>query len=238
MKLKKRLILSISIIICLVIVIFIIIISGKKDKYNNLKDSLSNTFFYLDKSYNNLNDISDFCKISLVYDTNYLKSDYTVSDAGNKIKGYTISNALSSIKKILGDNITIDFDNLIKDDCIYNNKAINLTYNTKDKVLYSSGLYKSNRTIVVDWFYEKEDGNTLELKSHALMIVKNDKYDLYVDKNMENLIASYNTLKEAKQAARDNMFKSYEYVFKFNKENNNYIWKSFEINKFDDILVD
>ena len=237
MKLKKTLILSISIILCLVIVVFIIILSSKKDKYNNLKNSLSSTFYYLDKSYDNLNDISDFCKISLVYDTNYLKSDYTVSDAGNKIKGYTISNVLSSSKKILGDNITIDFDNLIKDDCVYNNKVINLTYNSKDKVLYSQGNDKSNRTIVVDWFYEKEDDNILELKSHALMIVKNDKYDLYVDKNMENLIGSYNTLNEAKKVANDNMFKSYEYVFKFNKVNNNYIWKSFDINKFDDVLV-
>ena len=72
------------------------------------------------------------------------------------------------------------------------------------------------------------------------MIVENENdYTLYVDKDMNYPIGNYNTLKEAKDAALNNYFKSYKYEFKFYKENDNYIWKKFERNKTSSgIIVD
>ena len=229
---KNRLLISISIIIlCLIIILTLSLLKNNKDKYMDLKDSLSNTFFYLDDNYTDMNTISDFCKISLVYDTNYLKMD-------NKIKGYSKNNVLNSLKKILGSNVTVDFDNLIKDKCVYNSKVTNLTYNSKDNILYTIGSDKSNRQVVVTWYYEKENKNSLELKAHALMIVKNDNYDLYIDNDNTYLIGSYNSLNVARKAAKNNMHKSYDYSFILTKEDGNYIWKEFNVFKNDEVFID
>lgn len=241
MKLKNKG-LVISIIIAVILLMVLLVVSVPRDKSNNysaIKNSLSNVFYYLDNSYSNMNDISDYCKVALIYDTNYIDYDYFNYDSfNNKISGYTKNNVVSSLKKILGNDITIDLDNLSKDKCMYNNSVINLTYNTRDKALYTYGAEKSNRTIVVNWNKEEENNSTLELNAQALMIVKNDKYDLYIDSNMEYLIGSYNSLEEAKKSAKDNMNRSYKYIFELEKNKKNYIWKSFKINKPDNEIIE
>ena len=70
------------------------------------------------------------------------------------------------------------------------------------------------------------------------MIVKNEKYDLYKDNNMEFLIGSYDSLSKAKSAAWKNIDKSYRYEFKFKKENSNYIWTEFHRKTYKDIIID
>ena len=243
------------IITCLLIVILLTFVAlyflnVKNDKYQQIKDSISNVFFYLpEDKYENMNDISDYCKISLVFNTKYASSDYKFYDNnGSIINGYTKDEVLNSIKKILGDQATIDFmvdesgnyKFLFKDKCVYNAKVTNLTYDSQNNVFYESEGETSNRILEVKWNDVKENNDEVELKAQALMIVKGDnKYDLYIDNNMNYLIGSYKTLKEAKNASTANFDKSYIYNFKLKKIDDNYIWTDFERENFvNNIIVD
>ena len=248
--LSKKLFGIVIIVIVIIILPLFIFYNKKNEKYTDLKNALSNTFFYLDKDdYDDLNSISDLCKISLIYDTNYMKSDYVIYEIGKeKIKGYTKQNVDNSIKKILGNSASINFelndlnsyDSILNDVCMYNDKIINLSYDSDKKVLYNYNPQnkKSKRIIMANWDDDLENLDYLTLNAQALMIVKNEKYDLYKDSKMEYLIGSYNSLNEAKNAARNNFDKSYKYVFKFKKENNNYIWKEFHRKTYNDVIVD
>ena len=245
----RKLIVGIITVIVVIIISIIFINTNKKTngKYSKLKNALSNTFFYLEHDdYTDISNISDVCKISLIYDTSYIKSDYTVYDSDKKIKGYTKNNVLKSIKSILGDSATINFDInelnsydfLSSDKCIYNNKISGLTYDSNKNVLYKDDSESINRYVVVKWNDEKENSDYLDLKAKALMIVKNEKYDVYKDNNMEFLIGSYDSLSKAKSAALKNIDKSYQYEFKFKKENSNYIWIEFHRKTYKDIIID
>ena len=168
----RKLIVGIITVIVVIIISIVFINTNKKTggKYNDLKNTLSNTFFYLDlDDYTDINNISDSCKISLIYDTSYMKSDYTVYDSSKKIKAYTKNNVLKSIKSILGDSATINFDInelnsydfLIDDKCMYNNKISGLTYDSNKNVLYKDDLESTSRYIVVKWVDEKESSDYL-----------------------------------------------------------------------------
>lgn len=249
LKLSKLIVVIITIIVVITIATMLINSSNKSNnRYNSIKAALSNTFFYLDfDDYTDINNISDTCKISLIYDTSYMSSDYTLYDSNRKrIKGYTKDNVLKAIKDIIGDNATISFDAnelnsydfLINDKCMYNNKISRLTYDSKKNILYSDGTESSKRYIVVNWVDEKENGDYLELNAQALMIVKNESYDLYIDNDMKYPIGSYNSLDKAKSAAMKNFNKSYAYEFIFKKENNNYIWTEFHRKTYEDVIMD
>lgn len=243
------------IIICLIVIILLILLAllffdSKNDKYQKIKDSIENVFFYLpEDKYDNMNNISDYCKISLVFDTKYLKSDYKFYDnKGTKINGYTKDAVLDSVRNILGEDATINFNAdqsgnynfLFKDNCIYNSKVTNLTYDNQNNVLYSEDGDNSNRQLVIKWNDTKENNDEVELTAQALMVVQGeDKYDVYIDNNMEYLVGSYKTLKEAKEAARDNYNRSYTYIFKLKKIDDNYIWTEFErVNLDKNIIVE
>ena len=74
MKNKSIKYIIISIIILIILIFFIILINNRKDKYSNIKKTISNTFFYLSlDEYDNMNNISDNCKMSLLFDMESFK---------------------------------------------------------------------------------------------------------------------------------------------------------------------
>lgn len=246
----KMLILVIIIIMFFTVSLVIIGLNKKEDKYKKIEKALENVFYYLPSdNYDNLSDISDYCKIALIYDTNYIKSDYTIYDDGKKIKGYTKDNLLSSIKNILGNSATIDFEKnesgdygfLKQDSCMYNDKVSSLTYDEGNKVVYNDSKDNNNNILMVDWFDEKEENNIIRLKAHALIIAVTDKsYDLYVDNNMEHKIESYQRLKDAMEGAKKNYNRSYIYSFELKLENGNYVWTKYNNNSqmFEEEIVE
>ena len=250
MKKYFKYLLIVSVIITLSFLVYMVFSNKHKDKYTSLKKTVSNTFFFLyNDKYENMDDISDNCKMSLLFDYNGFKSDKVIiNEGGKKIHGYSKNNIATSLKKILGKDSSINFSlnnenlyNFMSDtECIYNSKVSDLSYDSTKQILYSDGKEHHNKTIVINWDSEYSNGDIIELKASALMIVENENdYTLYVDKDMNYPIGNYNTLKEAKDAALNNYFKSYKYEFKFYKENDNYIWKKFERNKTSSgIIVD
>ena len=235
MKNKNIKYIIISIIILIILIFFIILINNRKDKYSNIKKTISNTFFYLSlDEYDNMNNISDNCKISLLFDMDGFKKDKSVQN----VKGYSKSNILNSIKKVLGSSATINFsindfntyNFLTEDECFYNVNPTTLSYNSTEQVLYRNNT-ENNRIIMVNWNKVEANGSIINMNAEALMIVKNEKdYSLFIDKDMNYKIGDYKTLNEAKDAALNNYFRSYKYEFTFNYENGNYIWKKFKRN--------
>ena len=220
---------------------FVIIgFNKKQNKFKKIEKALENVFYYLPNSnYEDLTDISDYCKIALIYGTDYIKSDYTIYDDNNKINGYTKDNLLSSIKNILGTNASINFEKdqngeyrfLKQDSCMYNDKTSNLTYDEENGVVYNNSDNDNNSVLVVDWFEEKEENKIIKLKAHALIIAISDKsYDLYIDNNLEHKIESYQSLSEAMTGAKENFDKSYIYNFEFKLEHGHYIWTRYSNN--------
>ena len=95
MKNKNIKYIIISIIILIILIFFIILINNHKDKYSNIKKTVSNTFFYLSfDEYDDMNNISDNCKISLLFDMDGFKKDKIVQN----VKGYSKGNILNSVK--------------------------------------------------------------------------------------------------------------------------------------------
>ena len=238
------------IVLILIVIIFIFILSNKKNKsdtadLSSLKKALGNVFYTLpNDEYKNMNDISDYCKISLIYGSDYLESDSKY----NNTKAYSISNVSSSIKKILGINATIDFkpdDNgdykfLKEDNCVFgNNYVSNLSFDSEKQVLYTLKPFKTNRKIYIKWEDEVKDGNDITLYAKALMGVEaEDGYDLYSDFNMEKLIGHYDSKNKLEKSLDSNYILSNNYEFHLRKEKGNYIWKSFTKNNMDTIIVD
>lgn len=249
MKKNKFKILIFVIIILFIVLAIILNRFLRKDKYANIKSSLENVFFYLKNDYyNDMNDISDDCKIALIYNTKYLKSDYSFYNTnGKKILGYTNSNVLSTLSKIIPNatinfnlNINNTYDFLMGNDCIYTSNMRILTYDNESKVFYSNNNEESNRLLIIKWNnIDDADSSNIKLYASALMIVKDsNKYDLYIDNNLEYLIGSYSSLKKAKSSALKNFNRSYDYIITLERKNNNYIWKSFERKTFNTNIVD
>lgn len=234
-SIKYILISTIILIILIIFIICIVLLNNHKDKYSNIKKTVSNTFFYLSfDEYDDMNNISDNCKISLLFDMDSFKKDKIVQN----VKGYSKGNILNSVKKILGKSASINFStnelntyNFLSDDeCTSNVNISNLSYNSTEQVMYRNNT-ENNRIIMVNWNKVEANGSIINMSAEALMIVKNEKdYSLYIDKDMNYKIGDYKTLNEAKDAALNNYFRSYKYEFTFNYENGNYIWKKFKRN--------
>ena len=135
MKKKNIVITLIFIILILIICVTFKIVTDKnktktikKDDTEILKESLEKIFYFLpNDKYDDMNTISDYCKLALIYDTDYLKSDYTFKN--NNKKGYTKENIINTVKNILGNNASINFNAdedgqynfLLTDACMYGN---------------------------------------------------------------------------------------------------------------------
>ena len=143
-KLKIMILITVLFVLIISIVFAFIICVDKKDKYSGIKNSLENIFFYLeDDKYDNIDTISDFCKLSLVYDTMYMKKS-----KNNIYSKYQIS---SAIKKILGNNSKLDFSvsnneyNFLKTDaCVFGNPDVgNVSYDSISQQFYFKNLKKT-----------------------------------------------------------------------------------------------
>ena len=203
----KKIIISFIVIILLLVLLFVGIklLSKKENNVDEFKKTIENIFYYLpEDNYTNMNDISDYCKIALLYNSDYLKSDYTLyAKDGNKIKGYTRDNILTSLKSIIGDsayinfnkNESLDYSFLTQDSCVFASEFIsNITYDESKKVLYSEGSGEQVRKLHIKWL---DTNSETKLKAKALMSVKTDSgYMLYVDYDMQNLIGEYKNIKE------------------------------------------
>lgn len=235
----KKIIISCLVIIIIILFIFIGIklLSKRKNNVDQLKKTIENVFYYLpDDNYTNMNDISDYCKIALLYNSDYLKSDYTLYDNdGNKIKGYTRNNILTSLKSIIGSDAYIDFNKnksldysfLNQDSCVFANDFIaNISYDENKKIIYSVKKEEQVRKLYIKWI---DQNSETKLKAKALMAVKTDLgYMLYVDYNMQYLIGEYKNIQELEKDLEKNYLKSYDYEFEIAKNGDEYIWKSYK----------
>lgn len=250
-------------VFCIVIGFILLIIglryTEKKDKITQIEESIEHIFFYLpNEEYSNLNEISDYCKISLVYGTNYLKEDaYLSSDnyntivkrKKNSVKGYKISNVLKAVQEVLGKNATINFEKnedddyefLIQDSCKFGNKKLQtLNYNESSKYIYSleDENIENNTKLHIKWDKPIIEDDNVILTAKALLSIKNNNggYDIYRDKNLSYKIKSINNNNEY------NILKLYDesntYKFVLKKENDNYIWIKYEvINNIEDEVI-
>lgn len=231
---------------------------NKKDKITMMEEAIEHVFFYLPyDEYDDLNNISDYCKISLIYDTDYLKNDVYLSkddydtitnSKRNSVFGYKKDNVLKAIQSVLGKNIKINFEKnedddyefLLEDKCKYGNKKINtLSYNKSGGYIYSIDEdEEDNSKLYVKWDDPIYNGDTVTLKAYALLAIKNNSggYDIYLDNNLSNKIDTITSNISYKIAKLYDQ--SYIYEFTLKKENNNYIWTNYKItNKFDDTVI-
>lgn len=255
----KKVLIGIVFIVLGIILFFIGIFSNqKKDKITQIEDAIENVFFYLPNTeYNDLNEISDYCKISMVFDTDYLKKDAYLSkddydtitkSKKNSVKAFKASNVLKSLRNILGDNATINFDLnddddyefLLQDSCKYGNKNLKtLSYNESRKYFYSiDDNEENNSKLYVKWDKPKYDGDTVILTAYALLSIKNNDggYDIYLDSNLHYKIDSINGVVDYKIGKLYDQ--SFEYKFTLKKDKDNYIWTKYEvITNIDDTVI-
>lgn len=257
-KIDKKKIALFLIILGIILCIYGVFNNKKKDNITKIEEALEHVFFYLpESSYDNLNEMSDYCKISLIYGTDYLKKDALLSKDNydtivkkNGIKGYKISNVLKSIKSILGEDATInfsanedgDYEFLFEDKCKYGNKSLKtLSYNESLEYIYSidDDQYVNNSKLFVKWDKPVIDGDIVVLTAQALLGIKNSDggYDIFIDSNLNQIDSisgniNYNILKLYD--------KSYIYKFTLKKVNDNYNWIKYEVvnNLEDDVIYD
>lgn len=260
LKNKKKLIISICSLIIILIVIFMVINNHKDNKLENAKNAIENVFFFLpNEQYDNLNEISDYCKISLVYGTNYLNKDVLLSKEDldtkvkrNGIKAYTKENILNSVKSILGDKISINFEKdendeykfLEEDDCRYGNKKLKtLSYNENKGYVYSiDNDDEDNMKLFVKWENPEIKDDIVTWRAKAFIAIKNADggYDIYADNKLEHKVGEAKENK-LKSKINDLYLYSKDFIFTLKKVNNKYIWTNYKIiDKFynDDYIVD
>lgn len=251
-KYKKMIIIIVSLIVIIIIALLILMFNkNNSNEYSDIQNSMEHIFYYLDEdNYADMNSISDFCKLSLVYDSDYLSSDEKIYDDKEKvIQAYTKEQVTSSIQSILGKDSNINFQSnedgsynfLTPDSCRLGNvNASNLSYDSDKEIIYSNGNLDSNYYLQVKWSTPHTVGNKITMSAQALMIVKNDNdYSLFVDSSMKELLGTYKSLKEAKKEALKKMDYSYDYEFTLEKEDNNIIWKTFTRTKMNpDTIID
>ena len=108
-------------------------------------------------------------------------------------------------------------------------KIITITYDSEKEVVYPGEKIDDNVTLVVKWINTDKTKDNMTLEAQALMILKSkDKYELYSDNKFMNMIGSFDSLSEAKKAALESYYLSYNYKFTIAKEDGNYIWRTFE----------
>lgn len=255
---KKILIGIILIIVGILCFIFGFLYDGKKDKLKQTEEALENIFFYLpENEYTDFNNLSDYCKISLVYGTDFLKKDVLLSkdDYDTVVKrkginGYKSSNVLKAVQSILGKDVNINFDLneeneyefLEADSCKLGNDKINtLSYNESSEYLFSiDDENKENNTkLYVKWDKPKYDGDLVHLTAYALLTIKNASggYDVYADGNLSHKVDSIKK-GNIKYKIKSLYYKSNVYNFTLKKVNDNYIWINYTMKDiYDDTII-
>lgn len=256
MKIKKntKIIVTIVLVISIILIFsLILLISNSKSNKDNdldlLKTSISKVFFNLpNNEYESMNDISDYCKVIMVFDTEYLKNYTSYNYNLKNKKAYSIRALNDAVKNILGNNTSIslnpneegNYDFVNADSCQFTNDGLlNISYDSEKKLVYNISNEKNIRKIYVKWTNEYKEGNDIILYAQALMSVESDLgYDLYSDYNMMNLIGHYKSKSQLEKELNQNYVSSYNYEFHIRVENNKYIWKSFVRNNVDEIIVE
>ena len=242
---KKLLTGFILVILGFIIVIIGLMNSNKNNKLGKTKSAIENVFFYLpDTEYNDLSEIPDYCKISLVYGTEYVKKDallsrddYDTIVKKNGVYAYKLDTILKGIQDILGDNVTINFeknndneyDLLYSNDCRYGNSKLNtLSYNENYGYLFSmEDNEEDNSKLYVKWMEPVYNDDTVILKAKALLAIKNASggYDVFADKDLSYKAGSVDT----KNKIEDLYYKSLDYKFTLKDINDKYIWTKYEV---------
>lgn len=240
----------ILVIIVLLIASIILFINNKKDNsLAKIEKSIENIFFYLPESeYNDLNSISDYCKVSMVFGTDYIKRDALLSKEDyntilkkekNSVEAYKITSITEAVKSILGDNASINFDAnedgeynfLIEDNCKYGNDKLEvLNYNESRKYVYSiAGDNYENMKLYVRWEEPEYKGEEVFLSAKALLAIKNEAgdYDVYADNNLEYKVVTLKS-NELKSQIGKYYSESLYYEFRLKKIKDDYIWASFK----------
>ena len=243
----------VSIIVLILIVLLIINANKKKDKLAEMKQSIENIFFYLPKNkYDNLNDIPDYCKVSLVFGQDYMKADAYLNDDDyiteekkkndHNVIAYKKDTILNNVKSLLGNDVSINFDIdsdmdypfLVENGCGYNNKNITtLSYNEDKEYIYSLKEDKDETyKLYVKWADESIDGDDVTLQAKALLTKKNEdgSYNVYADytgKYLAGTVSSDKNIKDEINKLFD--LKSRVYIFKLKKNKDAYTWVSYEI---------
>lgn len=260
---KKYIIISLlCIIFGIILLVCAFVFDTKEDKFDNTLDAIENVFFFLpNDKYVNMNDMSDYCKVSLIYGSKLLKSDivldkknYDVDIKNGVLKAYSKDNVIKSLKNILGDNASINFDVdedgeysfLYEDGCKLANKSIKtLSYSQSSESLFSIDDEidnKNNIKLFVKWGEPETNDDEIVIHAQALVAVKNGegKYDIYADRELSHLAGTVNK-GDLKYVVKEFYYKSLDYIFNFKLVNGNYIWTNFEvIDRLynDDFIVD
>lgn len=256
LKSKKILIGIISFvsILVLILIIFLIInIFKKKDKLTEIKQSIENVFFYLpNNKYDNLNDIPDYCKVSLVFGQDYMKpdtylniDDYDTEEKkknAHNVAAYKKDTILNNVKSLLGNDASINFDMdsdmdypfLVENGCGYNNKNIaTLSYNEDKEYIYSLKEDKDQTyKLYVKWEDSIKDGDNVTLQAKALLAKKNDdgSYNIYADYEGRYLAGTVSSDKNIEDEVKKLFdLKSRVYIFNLKKNKGGYTWVSYEI---------
>ena len=268
-KCKKKIVLIsviVSIVLILCVIIFVIISTKNKvSELDKMKNMLTNVFIYLeDKEYNDLNEIPDYCKLSFIYGSDYLKSDALLSTDdydtvlnkrnGKSVDAYSKENIMNTIKKVLGENATISFEqdeygdypSLIENGCGYENNSIGLlSYNEEKEYVYSINDSNEDKVtkLYVKWETPEIDGDDIKLIAYALITSRRDdgSYEVYADGNLE-LYAGEIDKDEDVEEAINGMYNvsSRKYTFNLKKVDGKYMWTGFSItdNLYKEIIVE
>ena len=245
--------------VILVSVILLIMIKGenKRDKLKEMKDSIENIFFYLpEKEYSNMNDMPEYCKISLVFGQEYMKPNtYLSSDdydtevkkgQNNSIKAYSKDNITNTIKSLLGNDATLnieldeegDYPSLVENGCGYNNKNISiLSYNDIKEYIYSINdrEEENNYVLHVKWTKEEKKDNEVILEANALLTSKNEdgSYDVYADYEGKYRVETIEAAKDLEKELED-LYDLWSniYTFTLEKVKDGYVWKSYKMDDY------
>ena len=235
----------------LVILGFIIVIIGLMNSNNNnnklgkVKSAIENVFFYLPNyEYTDLSKIPDYCKISLVYGTDYIKKDallnyddYDTIVKKNGVPAYKLDTIINGIHDILGDNASINFeknsdneyDLLYSNDCRYgNSKLNNLSYNENHRYFFTMDREEEdNSKLYVKWMKPEYKDDLVILKAKALLAIKNASggYDVFANKDLTYKAGEVNNKSEIK----DLYYMSLDYKFTLKNINDKYIWTKYEV---------
>jgi len=235
----------ILVIIGFIVVIIGLISSQDNNKLGKTKNAIENIFFYLpESSYDNLSEMPDYCKVSLVYGTEYVKKDallsyddYDTIVKKNGVSAYKLETITKGIHDILGDNVSINFeknndneyDLLYSNDCIYgNSKLNNLSYNENHGYFFSMDREEeANSKLYVKWMEPEYKDDLVILKAKALLAIKNASggYDVFANKDLTYKAGEVSS----KDKIEDLYYMSLDYKFTLKDINDKYIWTKYEV---------
>ena len=250
---NKKILLCIIIFILVVITCISIVLLKDKKKSNqleNIEKSIENILFYLpDSKYDNMNNIPDYCKLNLVYGTDYLKSDLYISSddydtivdgkTNNSISAYSNNALLSAIKNVLGDDATINFESnddgdyefIEENGCGNNNKKIgSISYNSEKEFIYSKES-KEIQKLYVKWDDPVVDGDYVNLTAYALLPLINEdgSYTVYANSSQTYVAGNISSGKDIDKEISDMYDRSLKYNIKLKKNGNKYTWVNYEV---------